>query len=285
MTINPRLLVLEGLSGSGKTVQAKRLVERLNKAQAPAFFNAEPTKDNPMPFGKMIRQIIEGRTLDREMAYHCIKTIRNLEAAQLLAPVGSPWAMRMERAQVAKLFEDLCDKLFRMAESGKGENLLTELELQVLFLIDRMYDLYYTINPKTAQGYIVVEDRFELTTFTCGGSRGLAISDLWDLQLLIARDTYSAPVLTVVLKVDPKVAAGRLQSSGKALDRFEEDIFSLECIDQMYPEAMKFTREKHMGLATASRGTWYGILAVNANSGEMEVADEIWRLVSGIFLA
>lgn len=283
MKINPRFVVLEGLSGSGKTAQAKRLAERLNEKQALAFYNAEPTKDNPMPFGRIIRQIIEGRILDREMAYLCIGTIRNLQA-QLLAPVGAPWKMRMERAFVTHLLEGLCDDLYRMAERGKGENLLTELKLQVLFLIDRMYDLYHTINPKTEQGYIAVEDRFELTTFTCGGSRGLDMGDLWELQQLIAGDTYSAPALTVVLRVNPMVAAERLRSSGKALDRFEENVSSLEQIDRLYPDAMKFTREKHMGIATATRGSWHGILSVDANRDEMEVADEIWRLISGIFL-
>ena len=219
MKINPRFMVIEGLSGSGKSTLARRIVARLEAERAPAFYNAEPTKENPMPFGKVIRQIIEGRKLDQSEVYACIGAIWCLY--EQLAKSSANWRTQMRPLLIYKLFDNIESKLSQMADLGDKKNLLNELELQTLFLIDRRYDLEYAIEPKTARGNILVQDRYELTTFAYGGSRGLFIEDMWNLQVLITGEHYRVPILTVVFKVDPATAAARLQSSVKTLDRFE----------------------------------------------------------------
>ena len=283
MDINQRFIVIEGLSGSGKTTQAKRLTARLNAEHAPAILNTEPTKENPMPFGKLIRQIIEGTPLDRQMAGICIGTIHNLYA-QLIACIDTSWETRTKRARAGKLFSDIENKLYRMAERADGVNLLDELELQILYLIDRMFDLVHTVIPKTEQGYVVVQDRFELSTFAYGGSRGLSIEDLWSLQAMIAGEYYRVPAVTVIFKVSPEVAAERLRKSGKPIDRFEESVLSLTNIDREYSRLANFVRGKHLQIATKNRENWFGILSIDANRPEDEVFEELWRLASGIFL-
>lgn len=283
MKINPRLIVIEGLSGSGKSTQAKRLVERLEGEHAPAFYNTEPTKKNPMPFGKVIRQIIEGKTLDQESISICIDTVMRLRA-QLVVCNDGTWDMYMDRNRVEKLFIGIAEKLYQMDQCGDRANLLSALELQILYLMDRRFDLIYTIEPKTAQGYRVVQDRYELSTFSYGGSRSLFIDDMWNLQALITGEHYRVPVLTVVFKVNPETAAARLQSSGKVLDQFEKTLESLQTIDRCYDSAIEFLRKKHQTIAVENVGTWHGITTIDANRPEDEVFEELWRLVSGIFL-
>ena len=51
-------IVVEGIDGSGSTTQAKRLVERLERASVPALFTCEPSTGN---VGALIRSALEHR--------------------------------------------------------------------------------------------------------------------------------------------------------------------------------------------------------------------------------
>lgn len=52
-----KFIVLEGIDGSGKTTQAKRLVEHLDKKGQKAIYTKEPTDG---PIGQLIREILKG---------------------------------------------------------------------------------------------------------------------------------------------------------------------------------------------------------------------------------
>lgn len=52
-----RFIAIEGIDGSGKTTQATRLVERLNKKGQKAIYTTEPTDG---PIGQLIRKILKG---------------------------------------------------------------------------------------------------------------------------------------------------------------------------------------------------------------------------------
>lgn len=53
-----KFIVVEGIDGSGKTTQAKRLVEQLNKKGQKTIYTAEPTDG---PIGQLIRKILKGQ--------------------------------------------------------------------------------------------------------------------------------------------------------------------------------------------------------------------------------
>lgn len=52
-----RFIVVEGIDGSGKTTQAKRLVEELQKNGKKTIYTTEPTDG---PIGQLIRKILKG---------------------------------------------------------------------------------------------------------------------------------------------------------------------------------------------------------------------------------
>lgn len=54
MTYTPLFIVFEGIDGSGKTLQAKRLAERLHQNDVPCLFTAEPSDG---PIGRQIRSL------------------------------------------------------------------------------------------------------------------------------------------------------------------------------------------------------------------------------------
>lgn len=284
MKVNNRFLVLEGLTGSGKTEQAQRLVKHLEKKHVAVAFNSEPTEENVMPFGKIIRAIIEGRPLDKELVRICINAISDVSAS-ITVPVGTPLSVRSESTHIQKIFLDIQEKLHVMAHGENGVNLLSELELQIVYLVDRRFDLLHTIIPKTDKGILVVQDRYEMSTFAFGGSRGLNIENLWGFQLLIAGNAYHVPKATVLLEIKPEVAVERLLASRKTIDRFEESIESLRNIVESYDYVTHtFLCGHHRKIADSVHAPRYDVIVtINANQSKDEVFEELWQLVEKVF--
>jgi dTMP kinase len=55
------LIALEGIDGSGKTIQARLLVKRLRKEGLDAYYTYEPTRG---PFGRILRSMAHARDVD-----------------------------------------------------------------------------------------------------------------------------------------------------------------------------------------------------------------------------
>jgi len=207
-----KFIVLEGLPGCGKSTQAKLLSEKLPNA----VLNVEPTKTL---FGAVIRAYIERREISKELLEQChrYKSSEN----------------------------DFWPFVFHIINQLKLKMRIDEMEGQILFVADRVYDLETNILPALAAGKIVIQDRYFFSTFAFGYSGGLEMARLWKIhQKAFATSpeigNFWKPDLTVIFDLDPAVSMERQKASGKVLDIFEEPK-RLERISEGYLQLSKRT--------------------------------------------
>ncbi len=206
-----KFIVLEGISGSGKSTIHKLL----EKEFPDAFCNVEPTH---RLFGAVIRSVYERRPFPA----------KELDAALHYTEKGYGCAS-----------EDFWLYIGHILAAVKLRQQISELDMQLLFMADRVYDLLECIGPARAAGKTVIQDRYFASTLAYGASGGLDMDLLvqWQLKALrsfaIAEAAWQ-PDLMIVLDLDPQAAMSRLQSSGKVIDVFEEKLERLVRIRDGY---------------------------------------------------
>lgn len=183
------LIVFEGLAGSGKTTQSKRLVSRIEREGKRVLWNCEPTRGF---FGSLVRGIING------------------ESPELFLPDIKRMYQTLPR--LAKIYSEIgLDIIFNKVRRGEA---LTELERQTLFMCDRLYDITHTITPAIANATHVVQDRYDMSTFTHGIAEGISFPKLSDLAQRIMGKLYMAPDILVFIDVPWEMALSRLSARG-----------------------------------------------------------------------
>jgi len=155
-----RLIVFEGIDGSGKTEQVRELCRRLSSAGIPHHATREPSDG---PVGLLIRGILAGR--------HRIS----------------------------------------------GDHPMSADSLALLFAAYRMDHLQREVNPALARGEVVVSDRWYHSSLAYQGTA----SDV--SRILLLNEGARRPDLTILLCVDPVVAAARRVASGRLPDIFDDD--------------------------------------------------------------
>lgn len=201
-----KLVVLEGISGSGKSTQAKILSARLPNAA----LNVEPTYDL---FGAVVRAQYMGEKASAEVLESCL---------------------RYKSDQMG--FWPGAHHIISKVQHGLK---LTEIEMQLLFMADRVYDLEEKVFPNLALGKLIVQDRYLGSTLAYGYSGGLDMDELLKWQKFafessgLAGDSWM-PDLMVSFDLDAKTAMERLQSSGKPIDMYEQKLERLQKIREGY---------------------------------------------------
>src|SRR3989344_8557529 len=97
----------------------------------------------------------------------------------------------------------------------------SEIERQSIFIRDRADDLRDTIKLILAKGYIILQDRYELSTFAHGLTSGLSFEVLDRLEKELLGKEYLKPYYTSFLDIDPKTSIKRLKKSKKRIDIYE----------------------------------------------------------------
>lgn len=161
-----RLVVLEGIDGSGTTTQAARLASALEARGVPTLLTCEPT---PGPVGSLLREALGRRLRDPR---------------------------------------------------GPGAVELGWDALALLFAADRLDHLRREILPALEAGRVVVCDRYVLSSLVYQSEtspEGAA-----SLPFLAAANARARPAdVTLVLDVDPEVAATRRAARGGPEELFE----------------------------------------------------------------
>lgn len=102
-----------------------------------------------------------------------------------------------------------------------SESMDLETEAMLMFAARREH-IVKVIEPALAAGQWVVSDRFTDASFAYqGGGRGLSKAKLQQLETWVQGDLQ--PDLTFLFDLDVVTAAKRLQGTGQAADRFEQE--------------------------------------------------------------
>ncbi|MDP3729792.1 MAG: hypothetical protein Q8R26_03565 [bacterium] len=237
-----KFIVLEGMSGSGKTFQHNRLAETdLRKS---CFFGASPTK---ALFGTVVRSIYEGRAIDSSHLEQCRSFIKEQEN------------------DITKL--DFWVKVFAILDALAHGDKPSQLDIQILFIADRIDFLVNVIGPALAKSHVIL-DRYMLSTFTYGGSGGILYETLKELHI----EAFSSfpqvyefwrPDVIIVYDVTVQTAIDRLKRSGKIIDIFEADVQRMHRIRSLYQDL--------------SKKKWFGgkTVLINAERSANEVFSEV----------
>src|SRR3989344_5106528 len=97
----------------------------------------------------------------------------------------------------------------------------SEIERQSIFIRDRADDLKNTIRPILRKGYLILQDRYELSTFAHGLTSGLSLAVIDQLEKELLDKDYLRPNYTIFLDINPKLAISRLIKSKKRIDIYE----------------------------------------------------------------
>jgi dTMP kinase len=153
---------------------------------------------------------------------------------------------------------------------GAAAGLGAEAEA-VLFAAARADHVGNVIRPALDSNAWVISDRFADSTHVYQGIEGGVADETLDaLDRIAVGDTR--PDLTIILDVAPEVGLARVKArqseTGTGPDRFDSDRLELHA------------RRRAAFLALAAREP-DRYLVVNAERSEKEVAEEIWRSVTG----
>jgi len=259
-----KFILVEGLNGSGKTTQAKKLVELLKQDGIPAVFNHEPSAGI---FGQIIRQFIDQTPIDDALLDQATK--------------ANDACWRDKKSSVGQ--RRFCGVLFNVLNALAKGNDLTEWEKQTLFVANRLEDLKENIFPNLKEGIWVVQDRYDLSCFFHGMSNGVSFAKLIDLHQSVLADSYLAPDLVIYYWLPVSVALGRLKSSGKIIDIYENEK-NLERIEHAAREVLEFIDESpkpHQPLVREFKMNHriHRALIFNAEPTISVITEETWNYV------
>lgn len=210
-----KFIVLEGITSSGKSLQAKAVVAKLKELGYPAALEVEPTQG---PFGRVIRAFIEKRPD---------------------APYNE--AMLTASTLLARLPEIKGQILSILSTMQRGQT-VSIMDIQTIFMVDRFWHCVTALRERLGRGEVAICDRYELSTFAFGTSHGVELSDLLIRQHRILDAHYLEPDLVVYVRIPANVAIERLQKDGKVKDIFETEI-GIKKTARAYEEIIDFGRE------------------------------------------
>jgi dTMP kinase len=153
----------------------------------------------------------------------------------------------------------LGDKLRRWLKWGRGLTIKTEL---LLFLASRSQLVSRVIRPALEEGYIVICDRFEPSTFAYQGyGRGMDLNLLATLNGLVTDGLKPDLILLLDLKAEEGLARKKIK---------------LDCFEREESDFHQKVREGYLQMAAAEPERW---MVVDATLPEDAVRDIIWKRV------
>jgi dTMP kinase len=153
----------------------------------------------------------------------------------------------------------LGDKLRRWLKWGRGLTIKTEL---LLFLASRSQLVSRVIRPALEEGYIVICDRFEPSTFAYQGyGRGMDLGLLATLNGLVTDGLKPDLILLLDLKAEEGLARKKIK---------------LDCFEREESDFHQKVREGYLQMAAAEPERW---MVVDATLPEDAVRDIIWKRV------
>ncbi|MDO8620665.1 MAG: dTMP kinase [Candidatus Levybacteria bacterium] len=127
-----KLIVIEGIDGSGKTTQAQKVTEALNRKGIKSILTKEPTDEMT---GKLIRQILSGETNLPQVAFqYLFSADRAVHQAQIEDYLKSGITVVSDRYFWSSVVYGMVDKGIDFGKkNGDRENLLVALSILSMY--------------------------------------------------------------------------------------------------------------------------------------------------------
>jgi len=277
-----KFILIEGMNGSGKTTQAKRLVAQLEALGIKAIFNHEPTAQN---WGALVRQIIDGAILDKKLL-DFLNTKLDILWTYVEESIENGGEYTEEEL---KLIHFRKDKLKKILNHLINKEPINEEERQTIYIMDRYLDITDNIllNLGLDKKW-VVEDRYDISTYVCGKSHGLDFSVVQKLHKIFLNNMYLAPDLILYYWLPINSALERNIKSGKIIDIYENkrDMFLVEQAAKEIFDFKDTNPEPGRPLRREFRinGKKHYCFIINTESSLDKVFEETWRLVKETFV-
>jgi thymidylate kinase len=226
-------ILVEGLSGSGKSSRAMDIFKLLKEKGIPAIFNSQPTKKNP--FGLVIRELIEGRKPSRELLIAYEEKVEKL---------GQILLNRSYSLEDQELIDQFIQYLGVVPDLVRADQIceISEWARQNIFCADGFFDLVETILPALEKGECVVQDRERTSSLAYGAAHGVPFEENLKIHQLVIGEFYRKPDVFLYIDASPEICIEHLIKSGKLLDVYEKKE-SLEKIIDEYEMMIVFLRK------------------------------------------
>lgn len=214
-----KFILFEGIDGSGKTTQARMLVDRLQKKKYRVLLTREPTNDNI--FGKLARFI-----------YTCESLHNKAPNTLLLTMAGQQYkdhCLILSKAHRER-FEEMAHEIIY----GDHKNLPMFLQLTMIF--DRYLHYVDTIMPALYKGITVVADRGFLSTLAYGAGDDLAWLPLLKAHEQILGHAFIVPNLAFLIDVPVQVGIARTMAKQQGKKDYFDTETKLTKIRERYVE-------------------------------------------------
>lgn len=149
----------------------------------------------------------------------------------------------------------------KIKQALKGEIIIEPLELQKLYTEDRREHLNNKVIPALREGKFVVSSRYFFSTFAYGGSDGLDVDNLIELN-----NEFLLPDLTIIIDTLPESCIERIEGRGEPKELFEKKE-KLEKVNEYYK---KFP------------SMFENVFIINGEKSIEDVFIDVRKIISGI---
>jgi thymidylate kinase len=275
-----KFILIEGLNGSGKTTQVKKLAAELTSSGIEAIANHEPTKGN---YGLLIRQIIDKVALDENLLHFLDKQLDYLWSLVEEGVTNNVESVKKDLVRSRCMKNKLKEIIGHLIKKES----LSEEERQILFIMDRQQDITNNILPALMRGYWVVEDRYDPTNYMHGKSQGIDFFVLQKWHRIFLQNGYLSPDLIMYYWLPLDLAIERNLKSGKVIDIYEnkKTLIAIESAAREIFDFKNINPEHGRPLRREFRvnGKRHYCFIINTEPSLDEVFQETWHLVKETF--